>query len=534
MDPRNIRTDKFIHIPTAFELLVTYDKQVREGEVDPYIWQQDLHARFCRDLGEGEIIREAVLANNGAGKSQFLLAPCVVWLACQFDKALCVVTSSSAEQMEKQTERYIAALCRSMNEFHKQDFPDGIWHVVRRSIKNKVTGSHIDLFVTDEANKAEGRHPIRANGRFAFFCDEAKSIPEFIFGAIYRCNNCSHRLDISSPGEMHGEFYSNVTDDDPRSPWNVLKVDYTMCPHVNKIEAEEMIRKHGIDDPLVRSSLFAEFTSLDQSVVISRESLAENNRRWRDKSYADSTRNLFGSVRAGLDLAAGGDENVLSVWHGNIQIGLDHFVARDTGFTADHVISLIQKYPGLKAENIWADDGGVGRGILDNMASKGFDVNRVLFNGRPYDKTRYVNRGAEIWYNLKRYVEEGLVCFLDDDKQFSQLINRYFKLQIKIILERKAEARKNGHPSPDRADAACLAWAAYPFDDSDLVQGTAPKDDSEKPIKKVTALELERFLQTKVRERLLGDAEDEEEESFTYFRQRQVKKQYQRKELTII
>jgi hypothetical protein len=71
-----------------------------------------------------------------------------------------------------------------------------------------------------------------------------------------------------------------------------------------------------------------------------------------------------------------------------------------------------------------------------------------------------------MWFNFKRFVEEFQVLLRYDKTSENQLSSRYYKLQPvsgKIILESKEEARRKGHPSPDRADAKVLAWCRYIF-----------------------------------------------------------------------
>ena len=470
----NTRFDGLPHLETPYEFLVNYDEELLDGSFSPYKWQREILQSFGRDIKpesenpKDQLIRELLVANNGSGKSQFILAPCCVWLATQFPDTLCCVTSSSHKQMNDQTERYIRHLCERVNEVNKDRYPEGFWTITKGSIRSKHNNSKIDLFVTDEAGKFEGRHPIRPGRRFGFFFDECKSIADELFGASYRCNGMSHRLEQSSPGDMIGDFYKHATDEHPDSPWNRYTVTIYDCPHINLVEANEMIRSEGPDDPLVRSSLFAEFTSFGQNVVIPREIFNKNQKFWSDPNYRKNTKNFFGERRAGLDLAAGGDENVLSVWHGNVQLGLEAFRMKDTSLAVDEIIERIKKYPGLKPENIFADDGGVGRGILDQLRRKGYNLKRVLNQHTARDKTRYFNRGTELWMNFKRFVEEGFVCFLKDDQQTSQLCARYYfrKDNDKILLEAKAKARAAGHPSPDRADACVLAWSRlrYPLE----------------------------------------------------------------------
>jgi hypothetical protein len=96
-------------------------------------------------------------------------------------------------------------------------------------------------------------------------------------------------------------------------------------------------------------------------------------------------------------------------------------------------------------------------------------VNRILNQTRALNTQRYANRGAELWFTIKRLVEERLILLPKDDTTLrNQLTNRYFSQSNtngKILLESKQEARAKGRPSPDRADAVALAFTGLTIHD---------------------------------------------------------------------
>ncbi len=74
-------TEKFFNFQTPVELLTMYDPTVLEEVVKLYPWQYEFLEHFARPVPEGQNIQQALIANNGAGKSQFILASCIVWMA---------------------------------------------------------------------------------------------------------------------------------------------------------------------------------------------------------------------------------------------------------------------------------------------------------------------------------------------------------------------------------------------------------------------------------------------------------------------
>ena len=495
------RTNNFYAYPSPSHLLVAYDDDILNKNVGLYSWQRRHHEDFAAPFTAETLRRQQLVAANGSGKSKYCLAPELIYLATQYDNTLGVATTSSTHQMDTQTERHLRQLAEAMNRFHRDDpnmnpeWKGEIWDIKFRSLFFKPTNSPIDLFVTDEAKRAEGRHPLKKNAPFVYAFDEAKSVSDEIYSSRDRCNGATHWLDFSSPGDLAGQFYQNYVDSD--APWLKYKVTCYDCPHIRETEINELIRKWGIDDPLVRSSLFAEFTAVDSPLVLRKETLDKCLAFWKGANKSPS---LWGEPRAGLDLAAGGDENVLSVWHGDKQLAQECFRHKDTTATRKELVELFRKW-NLKPSNIWADDGGVGRGIIDQLGESGYKVNRVLNQWRPFDKTRYKNRGTEIWFSFKRYIEEYRISLVDDKKLHSQLSNRYYKRpdSNQYILESKQTAKAHGHPSPDRADAAVLAWTAFPFNESSLIEQAAKEEPRE-----ATLAECAANFESAQRRRLLG------------------------------
>lgn len=444
-----------VPLASPLEVLAFYDDSINSGEARIYDWQKERLETFVGNADKS-IIYEAVIAANGVGKSQYILAPCAVYNALVYVESLTIVTTASGEQLDTQAFRYIKRLCERVNALHKEELGIDVFKINYRQIYCNITGSFIDLFATDEPGKAEGRHPISNNGQFAIIVDEAKTVSDEIFAALERCTGITRRLDLSSPGDCSGYFYDICTH--PDTPYDIRKVTAFECPHIKKEEIEWKIKKYGLNDPLIRSSIFAEFTSVQDSVVITRAKLLECIKFCSQEKF-------FGEKRAGLDLSAGGNETVLSVWLGNIQLAQECFRYSDTTKGRDEVITMIIKHK-LKPQNIFADDGGIGRSMIDMLAEKGYKVNRVLNNSRAVDYSRYANRGTELWYNFSRFVEENLVKLIKDSMLIDQLSNRYHRRQAgtgKLILELKKEAIAKGHPSPDRADACVLAWLPYVY-----------------------------------------------------------------------
>jgi hypothetical protein len=98
--------------------------------------------------------------------------------------------------------------------------------------------------------------------------------------------------------------------------------------------------------------------------------------------------------------------------------------------------------------------------MVDALWAAGWEINRVNFGSRPYEAI-YENRGAEIWHETAASLHRGELLLPADDLLLAQLTTRKSKVTGvgKLGLESKADLRRRGGASPDRADAICGAWA---------------------------------------------------------------------------
>lgn len=482
LNPSDYIQDDYLTLPfdNPLELLLTLNPHLT-----PYRWQTEMSLILAGYLNPYEKVKSlptaseplylAIAAANGSGKDAFLISAFAIWFVLTKIRSRVIVTSSSHEQMRSQTEHYIKALSQSV----ERKFGKGWFDIVQYHAVCKKSGSEIKLFVTDEPGRAEGYHPFPdyPGAEMAIIKNEAKSISDAVSEALTRCTGFNYWLDVSSPGPTSGFFYRACTSADKNYPeWPTLgqsyfrKVTAYECPHISLAEINRKKKFYGESSPFFRSSVMAEFTSTDAQVVMPYDMLY--------KVYQHpAEENRFGKPFAGLDFGGGGDESVLSVWQGNTQIGLEGFSFHETEKTVEHLLDLFKKY-NLTAESIIADDNGIGQGILGHLSDKGFDrIAKIRAQHSARDKSCYGNLGAELWFKFARFVPS--LRFLKDERQLNQLANRYYAQRGlgKIFLEKKAEARAAGHPSPDRADASVLAFCNKPddfFEDVSIIH--KPKD----------------------------------------------------------
>lgn len=421
-----------------------------------YPWQDEVLTWYekpkQRTLG-------ALVTPNGAGKSSGVVAALGIWWASSHGRGRVVITTKDSKQLDQQL---LPAL-----ERHRARFRDWKWVSSPYTEITTGNGGRIVAFTTNDAGRAEGWHKEDdVDGPLLIIVDEAKSVEDRIFQAIDRCTFNS-LLYVSSPGPMLGPFFNAFTRD--KALFRTRKVSLLECPHIPKDRIESMIAKYGRDHPLTQSSIFGEFMNQDAAIAfvctlsdVQRALRSTPPARTRDRS-------------AFCDFAAGGDENVLAIRHG-AQVEIAAAWRDGNTHASVNRFTLEFKKAGLEAHEIFADEGGLGRPMVDSLWAAGWEINRVNFGSRPFEPI-YENRGAEMWHETAASLHRGELLLPADDLLIAQLTTRKCKVTGlgKLGLESKADLQQRGVPSPDRADAVCGAWACR----SMLVRGMFGEDEEE-------------------------------------------------------
>jgi hypothetical protein len=126
---------------------------------------------------------------------------------------------------------------------------------------------------------------------------------------------------------------------------------------------------------------------------------------------------------------------------------------------------------------------GRGAGVVDPLRHAGLPVMPYSGGEAAANPARFVNRNAEAWWAFREGLEAGLIDLDPEDSVLAaQLQSRKWKhdaSQRRIEIESKDKMKERGLPSPDRADAAVMAWYGGGATVND--PGTVLQDDSGTP-----------------------------------------------------
>lgn len=499
-----------LEFDNALEMLLFYSPEKK-----PYLWQKrellrmagytrihhgDLTTRVTPK--DSDPLYYTLIAANGSGKDAYFIAPFAVWFCGAKIRSKCIITSASDEQIKHQTFAYIKAYCERINAKHGVE----IFEIVDKHVRCHRTGSEIRLFVTNTAGRAEGNHPFDdwPGAEMAFICNEAKSVEPALWTGFQRFTGYNYWLEVSSPGERGGHFYDSVCISErvehKLSHYFCTRITAFDCPHISAAHLDMMRKLHGERSLFWLTSVLAEFYEDGDQVVIP----------YTLTQYTPPAVNTYNLPRhAGLDLSLGGDETVLSIWQGNICVAQEITKIKNATVLRDWVINKLAEYE-VDPTNCNADGGGLGKPIIHSLREAGCDVCEIKNDERAFDTRNYRNRGVEMWHRFKRLVECKVLILPNDPVFRNQLTSRRFKVtEGKAKLESKEDAAKRGAQSPDRADAAILAFARIPmsvFLGAEAGETAEEKEFREKLISKVT-LNESTFLQLERKLRAQRDGE---------------------------
>lgn len=434
-----------------------------------YGWQKGVWA----DVGVRDS-RVALRAANGSGKTSMIAAAAALWNAMTSRESTTVVTSGVKRQITKQFWPALRRLMevRLVKGGESVTIADA-WdmQMTEDGVDVKRMGSRIEGFTAADTFKFEGFHRTGPDENLMMVVDEAKGIKDDIFDAVERCQP-SRLLMQSSPGPAVGAFWRAWGPE--REFWVKHVVEAKDCPHLMNLKVrlkdggvmswvESIIAKYGPSAPLTKSMIYADWMSDDKELLVC-------PLHWWDRCFENPPRRQSGERALGIDVAAGGDENVVAHRDGNQVEIVDAWRDKDTHQAVVRVASIIRRL-GLDASECFLDVGGMGVVFADALAAIGLQVQRVNFGGNAIEKENYRNRGTELWVTAARRIERCEVILPDDDELRGQMTSRrYTTPGGKMLLESKDEMRARGLNSPDRADALVMALAGGQGTDS-LLQG---------------------------------------------------------------
>ena len=166
--------------------------------------------------------------------------------------------------------------------------------------------------------------------------------------------------------------------------------------------------------------------------------------------------------RMGVDVARfGNDKSVICLRRGDRVERIISFERKDTMRLADEVREIAET---LRIPAVFVDETGVGGGVVDRLKQLRVPVIGVEGGGSAYRPAQFADMRAEVFWEVARRLREGQMSLPPDDELAGQLLAQRYDISSagRIHLESKATLRRQGVPSPDKADALALAFMEPP------------------------------------------------------------------------
>ena len=421
---------------------------------DPYPKQTEMMRLAAKER------RLSVVGCNGSGKD-WTLARLILWWVETRPRAKVVVIAPTQRQIERILWPEMASAVA------QADVP----------LSGKLTQSRYEIspdrfaiaFSTNKPENILGFH----SPELMLIVDEAHAVEESHFDAARRLN-AKKTILAGNAFSTSGEFYDSHHG--KSDTYKTLRIPASETPNLIEgatpipglIDADDIAdrkRDWGADHPKFIAAVNAEFPdSLDDSLV---------GRAAVDDAMADSAPSGDGApsesederepVYIGVDVARfGEDKSVLIARRGQRVIATKSLGREmDTMRVAGEAALMANE---LRAEAIFVDENGVGGGVCDRLKEIGAPVYGVQFGRRAPHPTRFANLRSEIFWELRRLMNDRLIALPNDETLAAQLLSLRYDVSSsgQVKLESKRETRKRGIPSPDRADALALAFMRPP------------------------------------------------------------------------
>jgi len=422
----------------------------------PREWQSDILEKIKSHLGNPETrcqpLQIAVASGHGIGKSA-LIAMIMEWAQSTCEDCKIIATAGTGTQLQTKTVPEVQKWFRLAINAHW-------WDINATSIRVK-DAAHQAMwrtdFITWSMQKTEAFAGLHNQGkRIVIIFDEASSIDDLIWevteGALTDEDTEIIWIAFGNPTRNTGEFYRAITG---ANRWITRQIDSRTVEGTNKALLDAQIREWGEDSDRARVRIRGEFPRGGSTQFISGDVVAAARKR-----VAEGYQKM--PIILGVDVARFGDDrSVIFKRQGRYSCIVGKYYGQDTQKVGGKVQAAIDE---IKPDAVVIDGDGIGGAVYDFLKIRGYDRKAALVEfhggGTPTDPHKYLNRRAEIWGDMKDWLEGGQIP--DEPEMDTDLTGPdygYHPTKGCLMLEKKDEMKARGVDSPDLGDALAMTFA---------------------------------------------------------------------------
>lgn len=433
----------------------------------PRRWQRKVlrkiaeHVKAGKELNLAKLLRIARSSGRGIGKSA-LVAWLVLWFVTTRIGATVIVSANTEAQLRSITWAELSKwVAMAMNEHWWEvsgiTLKPAKWlkELVERDLQKGTGywGADGKLWSEENPDAYAGTH--NHDGMMVIF-DEASGIPDAIWAVAngFFTEPTQNRFWFAfSQGRRNQGYFFEIFNK-KRDLWDNEQIDARTVEGTDNAVYQEIIDEYGEDSDEVLVEVKGLFPVNDDIAFISVSLVDSAIAR---KEIDDKTAPII----IGVDPSGGGvDTFVICIRQGVKKPIFRRYKISDSEIGTmegvGHIIDAIEEFD---PEMTNVDAGGLGGPICDRLKEQKYKVRRVDFAWNAKNKQRYGNKRAEMWADMKKWLEIGSIP--DDSRLRTDLTGPKKKPNSKNVmyLESKRDMKARGLASPDAADALALTFA---------------------------------------------------------------------------
>jgi hypothetical protein len=403
-------------------------ERVLHPALDQYRWAVIVaHRRFGKTIGTvNHIIKKALMNNK-------LLAPKYAYVA---------PFRNQAKNIAWEWLKYYTAVIpdRRVNESEL--------YIELPSYHPPAAGARIYIIGAD--------HPDSLRGTYWDGCilDEYAQIKKELWGEVIRPALADRRgwaVFIGTP-KGQNQFYDLFLEAQKSDRWFSCLYTVDETGIIPPDELEDM--KRQMTPAEIRQELYCDFAANASNRLISLELVnASMDKELDENDYKDAPKIM------GVDVARFGDDScVIFKRQGLMAFEPQIYKDIDNMTFAAIIAQEIDKWV---PDTVFIDSGR-GEGVIDRLRQIGYEreVVEVPFGGKAINDTRYVNKRAEMWDEMRKWLERGgKLPYMPELRKELTLPEYSFDGLNRIKLESKEKIKDKTGRSPDIADAFGLTFA---------------------------------------------------------------------------
>lgn len=427
------------------------------GVTGPRDWQRDINILIRDHLSNPatryQPLQIAVSSGHGIGKSSEI-GMIAEWAMSCFDDAKVVATANTDTQLRTKTVPEVGKWFRSAINAHW--FDTQVTSIKSRDPLHRDSW-RMDFIPWSEHNTEAFAGLHNKDRIIVLLFDESSKIADPVWevaeGALTDENTIIIWLVFGNPTRNTGRFRECFRRF--RHRWTTRQIDSRDVPGTNKTKIAQWATDHGEDSDFFKVRVRGQFPAQSVMQFISEED-ADKARRAMAGIKLEMID--FAPVIIGLDPAWTGEDTLeIVLRQGLYSKSLRSIAKNDNDIEIANMLAHLEDEYHADAVFI---DAGYGTGIASAGKVLGRNWQIVWFSGKPYD-AGYMNKRAEMWGEMKRWLKSGGAIDPKDDALYQDLIGLETvpRLDGKILLESKEDMKERGIPSPNRADALALTFA---------------------------------------------------------------------------